>query len=128
MSPKKSGVKSGELVKQAHGGALRNGSEKGNTPGTGRPPSKIRELCRSDFAETAPVLKEIALDKDERATDRVKAIEALGKYGGVDKIALTIDEQPEREMTPERVADLFEKIQRIRTIRQLEKMLTESTK
>ena len=37
-SVEKSGVKSGvPLVPQPHGGALRRGSEKGNTPGSGRP-------------------------------------------------------------------------------------------
>ena len=48
----------------------------------------------------------------------------LGKYGGVDKIALTSQEQPEDVITPERVADLFERLQRIKTVKQLEKMLT----
>jgi Fe-S cluster biogenesis protein NfuA len=41
---KKSGRNSGtELVAQPHGGAIRRGSQKGNTPGTGRPKEIVRE-------------------------------------------------------------------------------------
>jgi hypothetical protein len=70
------------------------------------------------------VLTDIADDKDAKAIDRIRAIEILGKYGGVDKLAVIVEEQPEQAMTPERVADLWDRLQRIKTVGQLEKMLT----
>jgi microsomal dipeptidase-like Zn-dependent dipeptidase len=134
-----------ELVKQEHGGALNTGGtpgNKGNPNSIGILPSAIREYCRGSFAQRVPILeaiadgevmerilidgadKEIEATRSAKVTDRIKAIETLAKYGGVDKIALTVDEQPEEEMTPERVAALFERLQRIKTVAQLEKMLT----
>ncbi len=125
----KPGTKPGELVAQKHGGALRKGSEPGtNGPGTGRQPSAIREACRKSFGERLPILETIADDEEARDLDRIAAMAALGKYGGVDKLALTVEELPEQEMTPERVAGLFEQIQRIKTVAQLEKLLTGAVK
>lgn len=130
MTPKKNGSKDNAVAKTAsdtpktgHGvnGNLRAGNPGNN--GGGRQPSKIREICRRDFAEAAPILLEIAGNEDEKATDRVKAIEVLGKYGGVDKLALTLDEQPERELTPERLASLWEQLEQIKDIKQFERML-----
>jgi hypothetical protein len=37
----------GALVPQPHGGAIRRGSEKGNTPGTGRPPDEFKAAMRA---------------------------------------------------------------------------------
>lgn len=117
------GGKKGELIPQEHGGALLPGGQPGQTPGTGRPPSAIRERCRGSFAERIPILEEIADDDDCKPSDRVKAMDVLAKYGGVDKLALTVDEQPEQAMTPERIAELWKTIQQVRTIQQLERML-----
>ena len=116
-------VASPSLVEQEHGGALLNRGVKGHTGAGGRPPAAIREAARLAFSERLYVLTGIADDENSRASDRIRAIALLGKYGGVDKLALIVEEQPEQEMTPERIADLFEKIERIKTIRQLEKML-----
>ena len=96
--------------------------------GGGREVSKIREACRLSFAKRLPVLETIADDDEARDLDRIAAMSALGKYGGVDKLALTVDELPEVEMTPERVAGLFEQIQRIKTVAQLEKLLVGAAK
>ena len=120
---KKSSVES-SMVVQPHGGAIQPGAGGGTQPGAGRPPSAIREACRLAFAERLPVLVNIAADEDARDLDRISAMAALGKYGGVDKLSLTVDEQPEQEITPERVAGLFEQLQRIKTVAQLEKLLT----
>ena len=130
-TPKKKGI-SGEisgpcLVEQGHGGALLTGGAKGHRGGSGRPPSAIREHCRGSFAERVKVLEQIAdgelPNTNVSPNDRTRAIDLLGKYGAVDKIALTVEEQPETEMTPERIAGLWERLQRIQSVEQLEKML-----
>jgi hypothetical protein len=120
---KKPSVKTSALVPQKHGGALLPGAGGGPQPGAGRPPSKIREAARLAFAERLDVLTGITDGKEERSADRIAAMKVLADTGGVDKIALTVEEQPEQEMTPERIAGLFEQIQRIKTVRQLERLL-----
>jgi hypothetical protein len=62
-----------------NGGTLRRGGNK--TPGPGRPPSVIREHAREGFADLIPSLKRIAGDKETSTTDRLRAIDLLGKYG-----------------------------------------------
>ncbi len=86
----------GELVPQAHGGALRHGGT--NKGGPGRPPSLIRSLFRDSFANRLWVLEDVAdgepmvrvrdaLGNETGATrsaspgDRIKAVDVLGKYG-----------------------------------------------
>jgi hypothetical protein len=61
-SVKKSGAKSGALVRQPHGGAIRRGSEKGNTPGSGRPPDAIRAAMRDLGATKGLPFLETVLD------------------------------------------------------------------
>ena len=98
---KNSGKNSGpRLVEQEHGGALLSGGVRGNRGGPGRPPSAIREAAQQGFVDGLPVLRAIRDNEDERASDRIRAVEVMGKYGGVDKIALTVEEQPEQELTP----------------------------
>ena len=112
------------MATPSHGrGALKTGGTPGNKGG-GRQPSAIREACRAAFAKRLPVLVEIAANEEARDLDRIAAMSALGKYGGVDKLALSVEELPEQAMTPERIADLFETVQRIKTVAQLEKLLT----
>ncbi len=115
-------VTTGELVPQKHGGSLRNGGT--NKGGPGRPPSKVRQRCRDSFEDRLPFLEGVVDDDEERMSERLKAHEMLGRFGGVDKVALTVDEQPEQELTPERIAGIMEQIQRIKTVGQLEKLLT----
>jgi hypothetical protein len=59
---KKSGGKSGngQLVRQPHGGAIRRGSLPGNTPGTGAPPSVLRDRLRGSFAQRVEIIEQIA--------------------------------------------------------------------
>ena len=128
------------LVPQKKSGALLSGGVPGHKGGGGRPPSAIREHCRGSFAERVAILEMIAdgepLPMTKRVGDditqievsaaireRTQAIDLLGKYGGVDKLAIALDEQPEEALTPERVRRLFERMQRIRTVQQLEKIL-----
>ena len=127
MAPKNNGGNNGGMVAQEHGGALKSGGTSGNRGGSGRPPSAIREHCRGSFAQRVAILEAIAdgeplpmtkIDGDEEITiqvsaairERTQAIDMLGKYGGVDKLALTTDEQPEDEMTPERRLAIWEGI------------------
>jgi hypothetical protein len=74
-------VKNGELVPQPHGGAIRRGAKKGNTPGTGRPPSEIRARLRGSFDERIKILEEIAESPESSASDRIRALDVLAKYG-----------------------------------------------
>ena len=88
-SVKKSGKKSGELVAQPHGGAIRNGSEPGNTPGTGRPPSEVKRRALKAFDEKAlPVLEDLAVTaaKDK---DKIAAAAVLAKTGLSDAVSKT---------------------------------------
>ena len=82
-----------------HGrGALLTGGKPGNRGGPGRPPSAIRKRCQDSFEERIPILEGFVDDENEKTSDRIKAHEVLGKYGGVDKIALAVEEQPEKEI------------------------------
>src|SRR5438552_3569816 len=59
-SQKRIGVSASRLVPQPHGGALRHGSQPGNAPGTGRPPSATRAALRRSLNERIPILEGIA--------------------------------------------------------------------
>lgn len=65
----KSGTESGSLVPQPHGGALRHGSLPGNTGGSGRPPSIVRDAARAAWFDRIPILTAIA---DGDAIQKVK--------------------------------------------------------
>ncbi len=124
-SDRKSDLK---LVTPDHGrGALLTGGKPGNKGG-GRIPSAIRELCRGSFAERLEVLTDIADDTEAKTIDRIRAIDLLGKYGGVDKLALTADELPEEADTPERTARLWAQLQRIKNVDELEKLMVDHAK
>ncbi len=49
--------------------------------GMARPPSVIREPCRGSFEDRIVVLEEIADDAKASASDRIRALDLLGKYG-----------------------------------------------
>ncbi len=56
--------------------------------------------------------------------ERIAAMKLLSDTGGVDKIALTLDEQPELvAATPEEVAEAWERIKRVVKIEDLEREL-----
>ena len=76
-------VAPGTLVVPKHGrGMIRRGSRPGEVvPGTGRPPSAIRERLRGSFDERVAVLEDIADSDMESTGDRIRAIDLLAKYG-----------------------------------------------
>ena len=82
-SPVKSPAKprKGELVEQPHGGKIRRGSKKGNTPGTGRPASEIRARMRGSLDERIAIAEQIADNPQSSDSDRLKALDFLAKYG-----------------------------------------------
>jgi len=145
---KTSGETSGEVVGYGGNNNLTAGNpgNKGNKGGLGAPPSAIREYCRGSFAQRVPILeaiadgevmermllegtdKELEVMKSAKVVDRIKAIDVLAKYGGVDKIALTAAELPEDVLTPERKLEIWESLQRINRVSQLEKLLTDVVK
>ena len=70
------------------------------------------------------MLTDIADDEDAKASDRIRAIDLLGKYGGIDKLPLPPEEQPVAErMTPERIAEMWDRIQQIKSIEERERLL-----
>lgn len=89
--------KVGELVPQAHGGALRHGNP-GNKGG-GRTPNEIRELMRQPLAKLLPIITRIAEAPDveevecphcnekvevpsyRKDGDKLKAVDLLARYG-----------------------------------------------
>jgi hypothetical protein len=69
-----------EMVPQPHGGALKVGNP-GNRGGTGRPPSEIRQRLRGAFEDRIPILEDIADSATASASDRMKAVDLMAKYG-----------------------------------------------
>ncbi len=97
----------------------------------GRVPVKMVgkcEKCGHEHEDYKLLPEELELLSYVKDTDRLKAIEILARYGGVDKLALTVDEQPETEVTPERVAELWERWERIKTVKELEKLMIGAAK
>ena len=95
---KTSGDTSGKAVVGYGGNNNLTPGNPGNKGG-GRRPHKVREIARASFAARIHILEEIADEEEERSTDRIAALKLLSDTGGVDKIALTLEEQPEQEMT-----------------------------
>lgn len=108
----------GSLVPQEHGGALRYGGT--NAGGPGRPPSALRATCRASFAARIKILEDIADGEpivklrgpDGETTiglgsaspaDRIRAIDTLGKYGGIEK--LTLDDGSGRDRALSQLSD-----------------------
>ncbi|MDA1104650.1 MAG: hypothetical protein O2956_13760 [Gemmatimonadetes bacterium] len=72
------------LVPQAHGGALKAGGtpgNRGNVNSPGRPRTRIRTASALAYEERIPVLTDIADDKNEKAGDRIRALDVLGRIG-----------------------------------------------
>ena len=114
MMSKKSGELAGELVPQPHGGAIRRGGKPGHRPGPGRPPSEIRERVRGSFAERVAILESIIDDPSALNSDRIRALDLLGKYGigavqelSTDDVRHRLERTLEviRERTPQVLAD-----------------------
>lgn len=72
-----------------NGGTLRRGGNK--TPGIGRPSSTVREKCRGSFEKRIRVLEKIADDPKSNDSDRIRAVDTLGKYGGLQQFDVVSD-------------------------------------
>lgn len=62
-------------------------------PGPGRPASEVVAACREAFARRIPLLEQFAADENLSSSERMKAIELLGKYGGLARVELTGGEE-----------------------------------
>lgn len=70
-----------QLVPQSHGGALRNGSARGNTPGTGRPPDEFKRML-SHLVSRDQTMKELkAILEDRDHPHYVKALQFAADRG-----------------------------------------------
>jgi hypothetical protein len=109
MSQENSGENFGEgLTPQAHGGALKQGTNFGNRGG-GRPKSEIRRACAEAFDSRIPRLLEI-MDNASTPQEYMKALDLLGKYGGLQQIDATSGDNPLQGLTD------TERIERIATL------------
>ena len=110
MNQENSGENFGEgLTPQAHGGALKQGSNFGNRGG-GRPKSEIRKACAEAFDSRIPRLLQI-MDEASTPAEYMKALDLLGKYGGLQQIDATSGDNPLQGLTEseriERIASLI---------------------
>jgi hypothetical protein len=71
----------GALIRQRHGGALRNGGT--NRGGTGRPANKAKALALKHYTQRIPLLGAIADDPDVDPQQRINAIVELRKGAGL---------------------------------------------
>ncbi len=102
-------------VKQSHGGALNRGGTPGNRGGPGRPPSRLRAICRRMAGTRLQVLGQISSKKSKsKDSDKIKAIDVLLKYGmdrsiSIADLRVALHEMSELayEMFPKDQADAF---------------------
>ena len=100
MSPERTAKTTGiTKIPQPHGGTLNSGGTPGNRGG-GRPPDLVAQLSRQGYEEAVPTLRLLAKAFDPengvtlpgvKASDVVKAIDVLGKYGKNEKQKLPLD-------------------------------------
>ena len=62
------------------------GGKKGHKGGTGRPPAAIRQRCADTFDQFLVKAVAILTSKKSSDGDKLKALDLLGKYGGLQKI------------------------------------------
>lgn len=82
-----------ELVHLGRNRGLLKIGNPGNRGGIGRPPALVRERLRGSFEQRVTILEEIADDPTVAPSDRIRAIDLMGKYGigqirelGVDEV------------------------------------------
>lgn len=73
----------------------------GNAGGTGRPKSEVRAACASAFDARIPKLQEIADNANGTysSSDVLKALDMLGKYGGLQQTDVTTGDQALQTVT-----------------------------
>ena len=103
-----------EKIRQSHGGALNAGGTRGNKGG--RPPSKLRAMCRKMAGSRLQVLGQISSKKSKASdADKIRAVDVLLKYGvggsaiNVADLRRALHEMSElaHEMFPKDQADAF---------------------
>ena len=104
-------AKKEDLIPQPNGkGALLKGGVVGHRGGTGRPKSEIRRACAEAFDNRIPRLLEI-MDNASTPQEYMKALDLLGKYGGLQQIDATSGDNPLQGLTEservERIASLI---------------------
>ena len=87
MSAKKSAPKSTAIAKLPDGRVAPGRGPRKGAPNAGRPPSEVRTLCLLAFAERIPELVRIAR-KGLEESDRLRAIDLLGKYAGLTNLEI----------------------------------------
>ena len=83
------------VIQGRNGGLLNNGGTPGNAGGTGRPKSEVRAACASAFDARIPKLQAIAdnVDGTHSSSDVLKALDMLGKYGGLQQTDVTSNDK-----------------------------------
>lgn len=77
-----------------HGLSVLNVGNPGNKGGTGRPKSEVRARCVGAFDARISVAEEILDDPDSTPADRLRALDLLGKYGGLQQVDQTSGDEP----------------------------------
>lgn len=102
-----------DLIPQPNGkGALLKGGVVGHRGGGGRPKSEIRKACAEAFDSRIPRLLQI-MDEASTPAEYMKALDLLGKYGGLQQIDATSGDKPIEGLTES------ERITRIATLVEL---------
>ena len=84
-----------------NGGRLNRGGTKGNKGGTGRPPAAIRQRCADGFDRHIATAEAILASTDASNADKIRALDVLGKYAGLQKIEHEHSRKPYREAVDE---------------------------
>jgi len=101
-SPEKSADKSRRKsrgIPQPHGGVLIPGAGRGpakGAPNAGRPPSAVRAILREAFVARVPLAEAIADDPALAPTERLRALDLLGRYGLGTTRELSVEDVKER--------------------------------
>ena len=83
-----------------NGNRLKRGNP-GNKGGTGRPPAAIRQRCADGFDRHIATAEKILADKNASNGDKIRALDVLGKYAGLQKIEHEHTRKPYREAVDE---------------------------
>ena len=79
-------------TRESNGGLLLSGNP-GNSGG-GRPKSEVRAACADGFDKRIPLLQAIADNDTLNPAERLKALDLLGKYGGLQQVDNTSGDKP----------------------------------
>lgn len=86
-------------IPQAHGGVLVPGAGRGpakGAPNAGRPPSAVRAILRESFVNRVPLAEAIADDPSFPPSERLRALDLLGRYGLGTTREMSVEDVKER--------------------------------